>query len=516
MSRDRSSGILLHPTSLPGPNGIGELGADARAWVDFLASAGQRLWQVMPLGPTGYGDSPYQCFSAFAGNPYLIDLEALVADGWLDRADLEPLRLLPKDRVDFGPLIRLKTDVLGRAAAAFTAGRTTGPSGPHADYRAFVSANASWLDDYALFMAVKESVGGGSWTGWPVGLRRRDASTLAAAAVELAPAVERYKVWQFWFFRQWGALRAYAAERGVRIIGDVPIFVSLDSADSWANPHLFHFDAEGSPTVVAGVPPDYFSATGQRWGNPLYRWDVMRSDGFRWWIERIRATLAMVDIVRIDHFRGFAAYWEIPASEPTAVKGRWVTAPGTELFEALSEAFPDLPVIAEDLGVITPDVEALRDAFGLPGMKVLQFAFGGNANDPYLPHTYDRNCVVYSGTHDNDTTNGWYAKAPESERDRVRRYLARGDDNVAWDFVRLALASTADTAVVPLQDVIGLGSEGRMNTPGQAAGNWSWRFTWDMIPHWVAPQLREMAEVYGRTEDGEPVDTAYRQSTITS
>jgi 4-alpha-glucanotransferase len=513
MAFERASGILLHPTSLPGPGGIGVLGAEARAWVDFLVAAGQRLWQVMPLGPTGYGDSPYQSFSAFAGNPYLIDLTELVSEGWLTEEDLAPFAALPHGRVDFGPLIRLKVEVLTRAAGNAAAAAGRGAKDP--EYDEFVATHGpSWLDDYARFMAIKESVGGGSWSDWPSALRHREPAAMAAALAGQQPAVQRHMVWQYWFFRQWRAVRAYANARGVSIVGDVPIFVSLDSADTWSNPELFYFDEPGRPSVVAGVPPDYFSATGQRWGNPLYRWDVMRETGFAWWIERMRATLALVDIVRVDHFRGFAAYWEIPASEPTAIKGRWVTAPGVELFQALQAAFPHLPVIAEDLGVITPDVEALRDAFGLPGMKVLQFAFGGGADDPYLPHTYDKNCVVYSGTHDNDTTVGWYASAPEVERDFARRYLGRGDEAIAWEFVRLALASTANTAIVPLQDVIGLGPEGRMNTPGQPAGNWSWRFTWDMVPYWVAPQLRELAEVYGRTPSDGPADTAYRQSTL--
>jgi len=508
MAFERASGILLHPTSLPGAGGIGVLGAEARAWVDFLVAAGQRLWQVMPLGPTGYGDSPYQCFSAFAGNPYLIDPSELVAEGWLTEDDLAPLTALPRERVDYGRLIRLKLEVLTRAADA-AAGR------PYPKFDEFVATHdAPWLEDYAHFMAIKESVGGGSWSEWPSALRRREPTAMAAALEELQPAIQRHKLWQYWFFRHWHAVRSYANERGVSIVGDVPIFVSLDSADTWANPELFHFDEPGKPSVVAGVPPDYFSATGQRWGNPLYRWDVMQQTGFAWWIERIRATLALVDIVRVDHFRGFCASWEIPASEPTAVRGRWVKAPGNELFEALRRSFPDLPVIAEDLGVITPDVEELRDSFGLPGMKVLQFAFGGGADDPYLPHNYDKNCVVYSGTHDNDTTLGWYSQAPEAERDFARRYLGRGDENIAWEFVRLALASAANTAIVPLQDVIGLGTEGRMNTPGQAAGNWTWRFTWEMIPYWVAPQLRELAEVFGRVGGEGSIDTAYRQSTL--
>lgn len=524
----RRSGVLLHPTSLPGEHGIGELGQEARNWIDFLASAGQRLWQVMPLGPTGYGDSPYQCFSAFAGNPYLIDMSSLLAGGWLAPESLGSLQALPRDRIDYGGVYRNKLASLATAADAFLDGggvpaaSSAGEgamaasddltAGARADYQAFVAEQAHWLDDYALFMALKEDQGGAAWTQWPAELRDRDQGAMAAATSRIGRAIERHKVWQFWFAEQWRAVRAYALARDVEVIGDMPIFVALDSADVWANRDLFVLDEEGAPTVIAGVPPDYFSATGQRWGNPLYRWDEMRGRGFAWWKKRMRAALEQVDIVRVDHFRGFAAYWEIPADEPTAVNGRWVTAPGFELFEALSDELGALPVIAEDLGVITPDVERLRDHFGLPGMKVLQFAFAGGPEDPYLPHNYQQNCVVYTGTHDNDTTLGWYRSAPEAERDHVRRYLARDDDDIVWQLVRLALASTADLAVVPLQDLLRLGGEARMNTPGSATDNWTWRFAWDDVPYWLAPQLAEVTELYGRAAGTGPVDTAYRQS----
>lgn len=513
MAIERSAGILLHPTSLPGDHGIGDLGPDARAWIDWLASAGQRLWQVMPLGPTGYGDSPYQSFSAFAGNPYLLSMEALRDAGWLTDEELAPLRALPSGHVAYGDLIPAKSRLLTTASERFL---ESARSSDRADLEAFRQANAAWLPDFTLFMALKEAHGGSAWSDWVPELRQREPTALAAARARHAPDIARHEVWQFWFARQWGELRAHAAASDVRIVGDIPIFVAYDSADAWAHPDLFRFDENGSPTVVAGVPPDYFSATGQRWGNPLYRWDVMAKRGFAWWIERLRHTLGIVDLVRIDHFRGFAAYWEIPAGEPTAVKGRWVRGPGQALFDALKNALGKLPVIAEDLGVITPDVEALRDANGLPGMKVLQFAFGADSSDPYLPHNYPHGCVVYTGTHDNDTTRGWYEKAPEVERDFVRRYLARGDDNVAWEMVRLAQASVADVAIAPLQDVLGLGSEARMNTPGTPAGNWSWRFAWEDVPYWVAPQLREMAELYGRLPGEGPRDTAYRQSVTTS
>lgn len=509
MAFERSAGILLHPTSLPGTTGIGELGRAAFQWLDFLEAGGQRLWQVMPLGPTGYGDSPYQAFSAFAGNPYLISLEGLAEAGWLRAEQAAALAVLPERRVDYGAVIPAKLALLTRAAERFFEGAG---ADARADFEAFCDAQASWLDDFALFMALKEAHGGAAWNTWEEPVRLRQEGALTEARAGLQDAIARHKLWQHWFYLQWAVVRAYAAAKGVRIVGDIPIFVALDSADAWAHPSLFHFDAHGQPTAVAGVPPDYFSATGQRWGNPLYRWDRMQESGFRWWIERFRATLAFFDIMRVDHFRGFEAYWEIPASEPTAVRGRWVRAPGQALFDALAGALGDLPVIAEDLGVITPEVERLRDANGLPGMKVLQFAFAGDAGDPYLPHNYPRNSVVYTGTHDNDTSAGWYRQAPEAERDFVRRYLGRDDHNLPWEFMRLAQSSVADLAIAPLQDALGLGSEARMNTPGQPAGNWSWRFSWDDVPLWLAPQLRDLAQVYGRLPGGAPVDTPYRQS----
>lgn len=509
MAFTRSGGILLHPTSLPGPHGIGDLGASARRWLDFLAEAGQTLWQILPLGPTGYGDSPYQSFSAFAGNPYLISLETLIEEGLLPQDALDSVPAFPEDRVDYGNVIPYKLALLEASYRHFIAHADADQRARFAD---FCEAQAFWLEDFALFMACKEAHQGRSWNEWDAEIRTRRPQALASWRRKLDGAIARQRYYQWLFFEQWSSVKRHAEAHGIKIIGDIPIFVAYDSADTWANPELFYLDAEGNPTVIAGVPPDYFSETGQRWGNPLYRWKVMADTGYAWWIARIKAVLAQVDIVRIDHFRGFEAYWEIPASEPTAVKGRWVKGPGQAFFDAVKAALGELPIIAEDLGVITPAVEALRDQNGLPGMKVLQFAFAADAADPYLPHNYPRNCAVYTGTHDNDTTLGWYEKAPANEQDFVRRYVARDGSDVAWDLMRLAFASVADIAVVPLQDVLRLGSEHRMNTPGKAAGNWQWRFRWSQLEPWLAPVLREMAETYGRVPLDKPLDTAYRQS----
>ena len=516
----RRSGVLLHPTSLPGPYGLGELGPHAMRWLDWLVESGQRLWQVLPLGPTGYGDSPYQSFSSFAGNPYLISLERLHEEGWLKAEDLVGGDF-GGGRVDFGPVIEFRLQALRSAAEAW---RSWAGEDDRARFAAFRERAGAWLDDFALFMALKEAHGGRSWVEWDAPLRQRKKKALAAARETHDEAIERHMLWQWWFDRQWGDVRAAARERGIVILGDVPIFVAFDSADTWADQDLFHLDDDGNPTVIAGVPPDYFSATGQRWGNPLYRWNRHEKHDFAWWIARVRRTLELVDELRIDHFRGFEAYWEIPAEEPTAVKGRWVKGPGQPLFDALRASLAsegdaltgergDLPIVAEDLGVITAGVEKLRDDNALPGMKVLQFAFAADAADPYLPHNYPANAVVYTGTHDNDTTVGWYAQAPERERDFLRRYLARDAANVAWDLWRAAQSSVAETAVAPLQDLLGLGSEARMNTPGAPSGNWGWRFSWEALPYWLAPQLREMAELYGRLPSEGVVDTPYRQST---
>lgn len=496
----RTSGVLLHPTSLPGRYGIGDLGRQAFNFVDFLVSGKQSLWQVLPLGPTGYGDSPYQCFSAFAGNPLLISPDRLVEDGYLPAAAVEVVPDFPTERTDYGRVIDYKSELLRQAYEHFQAEAKPEQASAFEQFR---KEQAGWLDDFALFMAVKAyhvQEQGGVWNTWPDEIAQRTPQGLKKWREKLHDDVMYHKFAQFLFFEQWQALKSYANERGVRIIGDVPIFVAFDSADVWANPDLFYLEEDGSPSVVAGVPPDYFSETGQRWGNPLYRWERLAEEDYAWWARRIEMTLETVDVIRVDHFRGFEAYWEIPASEPTAVRGRWVKGPDAEVFQAIRDRLGELPIIAEDLGVITPEVEALRDRFDYPGMKVLQFAFSGERNSNFLPHNFERNCVVYTGTHDNETTRGWYQNASNAEQDHVRRYLARSGNDIAWDMVRLAFASVADMAVVPLQDLLDLGNEARMNYPSTESGNWQWRFTENMLSEVIERRLREMSELYGRNE----------------
>jgi len=489
----RCSGILLHPTSLPGGYGVGDLGDDAYRFVDLLVAMRQQLWQVLPLGPTAYGDSPYQCFSTFAGNPILISPDRLLAEGLLTPSDLRDQPRFPVDRVSFSEVMAYKRRLFARAADRFAA------SAQRTEFEAFCHAHASWLDDFALFMALKDAQGGVKWTRWPADLVRREPAALARARRDLAEAVRMWQIIQFFFFRQWQALTAYAHAHGVRLFGDVPIFVADDSADVWAHPELFFLDKQGEPTVVAGVPPDAFSKTGQLWGNPLYRWKAMEAEGFSWWVERIRRTLALVDIVRIDHFIGFVNYWEIKAGQKTAERGRWRPGPGAKILHAFERALGgQLPVVAEDLGLVTTEVEALRNEFKLLGMKVLQFAFGGDADNPYLPHNYAPDCVAYSGTHDNNTTVGWFQSASPSERSHVQRYLARSGEDIAYDFIRAVMESVAETVVVPLQDVLVLGSEARMNVPGRPDGNWAWRFRWEMVNDWHISRMRDLATLYGR------------------
>jgi 4-alpha-glucanotransferase len=495
MSYTRSSGILLHPTSLPGPYGIGDIGPEAYRWIDFLADTGCSLWQVLPLGPTGYGDSPYQCFSAFAGNPYLISPDALLAEDLLHPDDLIEGNDLPQDRVDFGSLIPYKLGILDRAYIRF---QQSGSPGVHAEFRNFEDRENHWLGDFALFMAIKEAYGGGSWVKWPASLRSRDPQALGEFKEQNAVNVERHAFRQFLFHRQWDELHSYASDHGIRIIGDIPIFVAHDSADVWANPELFFLDKEGSPTVVAGVPPDYFSPTGQLWGNPLYRWNVHAATDYEWWIARFRAVLSHVDIVRLDHFRGFAAYWEIPGDEVTAINGKWIPGPGADFLKVLKGALGELPIIAEDLGVITPDVVKLRDQFNLPGMKILVFAFDGKTNNPFLPHNYSNHCVVYTGTHDNDTTLGWYQRVDENERDLARRYLQSDGEDISWDLIHAAWSSVGVFALAPLQDFLGLDNRARMNYPSRLGGNWAWRMPSDALSEPLCARLHEYNFLYGR------------------
>jgi len=495
MKSDRSSGIILHPTSFPGPDGIGDLGVEAFRWIDCLVESGCSIWQVLPLGPTGYGDSPYQSFSAFAGNPYLISPLLLLDEGLLDSQSLADRPDFPQDMVDFGPVIEWKLKLLDRAYETYKkkSARTL-----KAELERFSANHSAWLEDFALFMAIKEDLGGGPWNDWPAELRQRDPSALRDFRNLHQDAVERHSFRQFFFFRQWQAVHDYARQEGISILGDAPIFVAYDSADVWANPELFYLDAAGSPTVVAGVPPDYFSPTGQLWGNPLYRWDVHASSGYSWWISRLKATLEQVDLVRLDHFRGFAGYWEIPAGMPTAEVGRWVPGPGASFFEAIEQALGGLPIVAEDLGEITPDVVILRDLFNLPGMKIFQFAFESDPDDAFLPHNYPVNCIAYTGTHDNDTTLGWYKSSSEEVRDFVRRYLGSSGEDISWEMTQGIWSSVAKLAIVPLQDILSLGTPARFNFPGRLGGNWSWRMSPGAFTEQLVGRLREMNYLYGR------------------
>lgn len=491
----RASGVLCHPTSFPGPFGIGEIGESAFRFVDWLASAGQRLWQVLPLNPPGPGNSPYASPSAFAANPMLISLAWLAGDGWIEPWKLDSPPPFPGHAVDFAAVEAWKMPLLREAWAAFEAGAEPAQ---RASLDRFREEQSGWLGEYALFMAIKSSRDGEGWLAWPEGLRTRQPAALAKARHDLAFEVGFHEFLQHLVRRQWAELRRYANERDIRIVGDLPIFVAHDSADVWANQGLFRLDEAGRPEVVAGVPPDAFTDQGQLWGNPHYRWPAHARQDYRWWTGRIAATLQLVDLVRIDHFRGFAAAWTVPADSPTAAGGWWERGPGAAVFEAMREDLGTLPFIVEDLGVITPDVVALREELGLPGMKVLQFAFGGDPDNAYLPHTYDRSCVVYPATHDNQTTIGWFNSIPAHERERVQRYLGRDGGDIAWDFIRLALASVAEMAIVPLQDVMRLDDSARMNVPGLGAGNWGWRY----LPHQLHPGLgaglAELTASYGR------------------
>lgn len=492
---DRRGGILLHPTSLPGPYGIGDLGPNAYRWLDVLAASGCSLWQILPLGPTGYGDSPYQTFSASAGNPNLVSPEALVDEGLIDPPGTPAF---PAGSVDYGAVIPWKQDLLASAYERMLSWPDDHPL--RDDFAAFKRHQRRWLPDYTLFMALKHAHDLVSWVKWPEPYRDRHAEAISEAATDLADSRDRIAFEQFMFFRQWMRLRHSANQRGIQIVGDIPIFVAHDSADVWANRHLFSIAADGSPSVVAGVPPDYFSETGQLWGNPLYRWSVHRKERYDWWIDRVGATLELVDVIRLDHFRGFYDYWEIPGSADTAITGRWKRGPGGGLLGALERRFGELPLIAEDLGGdMGPGVARLRERFGLPGMKVVQFAFGAGPDHEFLPHNYDSaNWVAYTGTHDNDTVLAWFAGAPDHEKEYAMRYSACPPEDIHWGLLRVTWSSIARWAVAPLQDFLGLGPEGRMNIPSVLGGNWQWRFeSWDAVDA-VVPGIRSLNETYGR------------------
>jgi len=525
----RASGVLAHPTSFLGAYGMGDLGAGAYAFVDFLKAAKQTLWQVLPLGPTGYGDSPYQSFSSFAGNHYLISFDKLKEQGLLTATDLANTPAFDPRQIDYGPVIIYKMKMLRKAFEYFKSAATAGQK---KQLKQFCGANKEWLEDYALFVAAKayfinqrkneiDSPGlaayskknekyltpaqmkdyyyGAVWNSWPEPLAKRNKTALDEMTKLLADEIDFCKFLQYEFFRQWGELKTYANKAGVQIIGDIPIFVAQDSADVWANPELYQLDADGNPTCVAGVPPDYFSETGQLWGNPLYHWDAHKKTDYTWWCRRIKAVLQMVDIVRIDHFRGFDTYWSIPYGEETAIKGKWIKGPGKAFFTAIKKELGTLPIIAEDLGDLTDSVHKLRDGIKLPGMRVLHFAFTPGGQSDYLPHNYQTNLtIVYSGTHDNNTSVGWYAEAPEAEKDYFRRYLNVSGDEVAWDLIRMAIASSAVFAIVPIQDIMSLPAQYRMNKPGDAHGWWGFRYTPDMLTSRQAEKLAYLAEIFYR------------------
>lgn len=493
----RSSGILLHPTSLPGPFGSGDLGASAYHFIDWLSKAGQTLWQMLPLGPVGLANSPYMSLSAFACNPLLIDLYEFVNNGWIAKDELDDARYKSPNRINYEEVIPFRVRLLEKASQEFFKKRNSDSNNL---YDVYCKNEKLWLDDYALFQALNHKFDGDEWTFWEHKIAKRNPDAIKQVSEDLREHIEFHKFTQWCFDRQWKKLKLYALAHGVKLIGDIPVFVSQHSADVWSHPEIFDLNDNGMPRVVAGVPPDYFSETGQRWGNPLYRWDIMKHDNYQWWIDRFRKAFAMYDILRIDHFRGFESYWEILSQEQTAKMGQWIKGPGADFFKVVKEKLGTLPIIAEDLGIITPEVNALREKLKFPGMKVLQFAFADGPENAFLPHNYEKNYVAYTGTHDNDTTCGWYVKATEHERDFVRRYCKTDGHEINWDLIKLALQSSADIAVIPFQDVIGLGSEGRMNFPGTIERNWEWRFTWDQVGPEPANRLYELTALYERCD----------------
>jgi 4-alpha-glucanotransferase len=497
MNFERSAGILLHPTSLPGKYGVGDLGNEVFKFIDFLKNAGQTLWQVFPLGPTGYGDSPYQCFSAFAGNPLLVSPDKLKEDGFLTEEDLNHPKKSDPVKINFGSVIEYKKTILQKAFENYK----KDSNGFEESFNKFCKAHKDWLDDFALFMASKDFHKGEVWSNWEKGLVHRTPKAIKEWTEKLTDEILYHKFVQFNFFRQWKAVHEYANKTGIKIVGDMPIFIAYDSADLWANKEEFTVDAEGKLTFVAGVPPDYFSATGQLWGNPLYKWKIMEKNDFLWWQKRFSSLLELVDIIRIDHFRGFAAYWKIPGDAKTAVSGKWIKAPGEKLFNTVNKYLGELPILAEDLGVITPDVEALRDQFDFPGMKVLQFAFGEGMENKFLPHNFVPNCVVYTGTHDNDTTRAYFEKEMKKGGnifEHAQKYLNFFGNDFVSELIRVAYASVANIVIIPMQDVLNLGSEARMNFPSTLGGNWSWRFSWDQINKNLAEHYFGLANLYER------------------
>ena len=493
----RSSGILLHPTSLPGKYGIGTLGNEAKKFIDFLEKSNQKLWQIFPLGPTGYGDSPYQCFSAFAGNPYLIDFEELFLLNFLDKSEVENTHLSDNDNyINYGLIYENKLPLLKKAYDNY---KLLVPKNIKKDFENFKKSNEFWLEDYSLFISIKNHFNGKSWSEWDNDIKNRKSSAIKKYKLELSEEIEYQNFIQFLFFRQWNNIKSYANSKNIKVIGDIPIFVAFDSADAWSNPELFLFDEDRKPIKVAGVPPDYFSETGQLWGNPLYNWEALKKENYKWWIDRVKFNLTTCDIIRIDHFRGFDSYWAIPAGEKTAINGTWEKGPGMDLFNAIKKELGDLPIIAEDLGNLTPSVIQLRKDSTFPGMKILQFAFDSGEENDYLPHTYYKNSVVYTGTHDNDTIVGWYKKAKAADKKWVKDYLdISNDKEIHWNFIKSAWGSIADIAIAPIQDFLGLDDKSRINTPGVASGNWRWRLSENDLTDELAKKIAYITKIYGR------------------
>ena len=494
---ERSSGILFHPTSLPGKYGIGTLGKEAYAFIDFLKKSKQKLWQIFPLGPTGYGDSPYQSFSSFAGNPYLIDFDLLIEAHLLSEEDLKDVFFGDNEEyIDYGAIYNQKYPLLRKAYENFKSSDNNEMKGSLENFK---RENSSWLNDYSLYISLKNHFNGLPWNEWAQDIKNRENAAMEHYKNELTDDIEYHNFIQFLFFKQWGDVKRYANENGIKIIGDIPIFVAADSSDAWANPEIFLFDKERKPVKVAGVPPDYFSATGQLWGNPLYNWEKLKDTNYSWWVERVRANLSTCDIIRIDHFRGFEAYWAVPYGDDTAINGQWEPGPGIDLFNAIKSQLGELPIIAEDLGLMTQGVIDLREATTFPGMKILGFAFDSGEENDYLPHTYTKNCVVYTGTHDNDTLVGWFQKAKEEDRQFARDYLnSRADNEIHWDAIRGAWSSVACMAISPVQDFLGLGSEARINTPGVASGNWQWRLKQGVLTNELAEKIAKLTKIYSR------------------